>query len=257
MALARGTVGQEREERVARLPIDRAFLIAGFGPVVTGSLVSGTISKDQKLEVLPERRPVRVRRIEVHGREESVARSGERVSANLAGVELADLHRGLVLATPGTLPVTQRLHARLELLPTAAPIKEREPRVASPLRHRDPCVGARPRRPRGCSGRLCPRRASPDGSDRRDSGRPLRRASPLAGPDDRRWDRSRPASRAGQGAARRGEARSARSGRAGPLAERLLAWVEEGGDRGAGEEGSSRSARESRPRPSAPLWPSF
>ena len=56
----------------------------------------------------PERRIVRVRRIEVHDREEEVAHAGERVSANLAGVELADLHRGLVLASPGALPVSTR-----------------------------------------------------------------------------------------------------------------------------------------------------
>jgi len=119
-SLASGTRGEEREPRAIRLPIDRAFLIPGFGPVVTGSLVSGTIHRDQKLELLPARRPVRVRRVEVHGREEEVARAGERVSANLVGVELADLHRGMVLSSPGSLPVSRRLLARLDLLPTSA-----------------------------------------------------------------------------------------------------------------------------------------
>ncbi len=119
VALASGSGAEEREGGVTRLPIDRAFLIPGFGPVVTGSLVSGTVSKEQKLELLPERRLVRVRRIEVHGGEEAIARAGERVSANLAGVELSDLSRGLVLATPGALPVSRRLLARLELLPGA------------------------------------------------------------------------------------------------------------------------------------------
>ena len=70
-----------RGEAIARLPVDRAFLIAGFGPVVTGSLVSGGIRKDDRLEVLPDRRPVRVRRLEVHGHEVDEARAGERVSA--------------------------------------------------------------------------------------------------------------------------------------------------------------------------------
>ena len=121
-ALAGRTLGEEREPRAIRLPIDRAFLIPGFGPVVTGSLVSGTISRDQKLELLPARRPVRVRRVEVHGREEEVARAGERVSANLVGVELSDLHRGMVLSSPDALPVSSRLLVRLELLPGAAPV---------------------------------------------------------------------------------------------------------------------------------------
>ena len=111
--------GAERERGAVRLPIDRAFLIPGFGPVVTGSLVSGTMSRDQKIELLPERRTVRVRRLEVHGREEETARAGERVSANLVGVELSDLHRGMVLASPDSLPVSRRLLARIELLPGA------------------------------------------------------------------------------------------------------------------------------------------
>jgi selenocysteine-specific elongation factor len=121
--LARSVRAEQWESGAVRLPIDRAFLIPGFGPVVTGSLVSGTISKEQRLELLPERRLVRVRRLEVHGHEEPVAHAGERVSANLAGVELPELRRGLVLASPGALPVTSRLLVRLDLLPEAPPLK--------------------------------------------------------------------------------------------------------------------------------------
>jgi selenocysteine-specific elongation factor len=121
--LARSVHAEQWESGAVRLPIDRAFLIPGFGPVVTGSLVSGTISREQKLELLPERRLVRVRRLEVHGHEEEVAHAGERVSANLAGVELPELRRGLVLASPGALPVTSRLLVRLDLLPEAPPLK--------------------------------------------------------------------------------------------------------------------------------------
>jgi selenocysteine-specific elongation factor len=115
--------GEERESRGVRLPIDRAFSIAGFGPVVTGSLVSGTISREQKLELLPQGRSVRVRRLEVHGRETAEARAGERVSANLAGVELAELARGRVLATPGAFARSQLLTVRLDLLPSAPPVR--------------------------------------------------------------------------------------------------------------------------------------
>ena len=112
-----------REARGARLPIDRAFSIVGFGPVVTGSLVSGTISRDQRLELLPARKPVRVRRLEVHGRETEEARAGERVSANLAGVELEEVRRGVVLAAPGAFATSLLLTARLELLSGAPPVK--------------------------------------------------------------------------------------------------------------------------------------
>jgi selenocysteine-specific elongation factor len=113
----------DREARGARLPIDRAFSIVGFGPVVTGSLVTGTISRDQRLELLPARRPVRVRRLEVHGRETEEARAGERVSANLAGVELEDVRRGVVLAAPGAFATSALLTARLELLSGAPSVK--------------------------------------------------------------------------------------------------------------------------------------
>jgi selenocysteine-specific elongation factor len=119
--------GQEadagRATRGVRLPIDRVFSIAGFGPVVTGSLVSGTISREQKLELLPQGRSVRVRRIEVHGRETAEARAGERVSANLAGVELADLARGRVLATPGAFARSPLVTVRLDLLPSSPPVR--------------------------------------------------------------------------------------------------------------------------------------
>ena len=123
LALALAEDSSGREARGARLPIDRAFSIAGFGPVVTGSLVTGTISRDQKLEVLPAGRPVRVRRLEVHGREVEEARAGERVSANLAGVELSDLRRGVLLASPEAFATSALLTARLELLPGAPQIK--------------------------------------------------------------------------------------------------------------------------------------
>ena len=109
--------------RGVRLPIDRAFTISGFGPVVTGSLVSGTISREQKLELLPRRQGVRVRRIEVHGRERGEARAGERVSVNLAGVDLSDLERGRVLGTPGAFATSSVLTVRLELLRSAPPVE--------------------------------------------------------------------------------------------------------------------------------------
>jgi selenocysteine-specific elongation factor len=123
VALVSEGEGSERDARGARLPIDRAFLVPGFGPVVTGSLVSGTISRDQKLELLPARVPVRVRRVEVHGREEAVAHAGERVSANLAGVELSDVRRGVTLAAPEAFATSRLLTVRLEILPGTRRVK--------------------------------------------------------------------------------------------------------------------------------------
>ncbi len=89
--------------RPARLWVDRAFSMKGFGPVVTGTLDSGRVGPEDRLLLLPEGRELRVRRVEVHGEERPVAEAGERTSLNLAGVETADLARGMCLVAPGSL----------------------------------------------------------------------------------------------------------------------------------------------------------
>jgi selenocysteine-specific elongation factor len=142
LAAAQTLEEEARAARPVRLPIDRAFAIAGFGPVVTGSLVSGSLARDQRLELLPEGRIVRARRVEVHGQEVAEARAGERTSVNLAGVELSDLSRGQTLATPGHLAVSRRLTVRLSLLP-GAPRLESGDRLSFHLFASD--VGARVR----------------------------------------------------------------------------------------------------------------
>lgn len=114
-----GADRREREEAPLRLPVDRAFTVAGFGPVVTGSLVSGAVSPEDRVEILPESKTVRVRRVEVHGRESPRALAGERTSINLAGVELSELARGQMIAAPGTISPATRLLAAVTLLPGA------------------------------------------------------------------------------------------------------------------------------------------
>ena len=114
---------REREEKPLRLPIDRAFSIAGFGSVVTGSLVSGTVAAEQRVEILPEGIPARIRRVEVHGKEVARAQAGERTSVNLAGVDLSALRRGQTVAAPGSIRPSRRLLVRLQLLPDADRLK--------------------------------------------------------------------------------------------------------------------------------------
>jgi selenocysteine-specific elongation factor len=115
-----------RESRGARgpcrLPVDRAFTIAGFGPVVTGSLIAGQIGRDERVEVLPERLEARVRRIEVHGRDTERALAGERTSLNLAGVPLESLRRGQMVSSPGRIDPVSRALAQVRLLPGAPPL---------------------------------------------------------------------------------------------------------------------------------------
>jgi len=106
-----------------RLPIDRVFSVKGFGTVVTGTLVSGTIREETELVVLPRERVVKVRGLQVHGHREAEAGPGNRVAVNLGGVEVGDLARGDTLCTRGAFEPTQRLDAVIELLGEARPLR--------------------------------------------------------------------------------------------------------------------------------------
>ncbi|MGQ9532653.1 MAG: selenocysteine-specific translation elongation factor [Desulfotomaculales bacterium] len=102
-----------------RLPVDRVFTVTGFGTVVTGTLWSGELALNDAVEVLPARLATRVRSLQVHGEKVHAARAGQRVAVNLAGVEVAQVTRGDVVATPGVLEPTRRLDVRLRLVPGA------------------------------------------------------------------------------------------------------------------------------------------
>lgn len=108
-----------------RLPIDRVFTMKGFGTIVTGTLISGAVQKEDQLEVLPQGKQVRVRGIQVHGESANEARAGERTALNIAGLPKEELERGMVLATSGVFAPTSRVDVSLSLLPTAKPLKDR------------------------------------------------------------------------------------------------------------------------------------
>ena len=91
------------------LPIDRAFSIAGHGPVVTGTLRGAAVSAGDTLELLPSRRPVRVRAVEVHGARVAAAAAGQRVALNLRDIDIAELNRGMALAAPDALEPSEWL----------------------------------------------------------------------------------------------------------------------------------------------------
>src|ERR1700693_2478025 len=111
-----------------RLPIDRSFAIKGFGTVVTGTLISGSVRVEGEAEVRPGGRRVRIRGIQSAGHAAERAVAGQRTALNLAGVEHGEVRRGMVLAPPGRFVPTRRLDAEVELLPSARPI-ERHARV--------------------------------------------------------------------------------------------------------------------------------
>jgi selenocysteine-specific elongation factor len=110
---------------LARLPVDRVFTMKGFGAVVTGTLLSGAIRKEDELEVFPAGRRVRVRGIQVHGDTAEQAVAGQRTALNLAGVTTQELARGMVLAPPSTFRPASRMDASLTLLPSAKTLKDR------------------------------------------------------------------------------------------------------------------------------------
>lgn len=116
-------VPRRSADAAARLPIDRVFTVKGFGTVVTGTLVSGTLREDQELVIVPGERRVKVRGLQLHGRSDRLAPAGRRVAVNLGGVEVADISRGDTLSEPGTLEPTRRIDVVLDLLADAKPLK--------------------------------------------------------------------------------------------------------------------------------------
>jgi selenocysteine-specific elongation factor len=109
----------------ARLPIDRVFTMKGFGTVVTGTLISGSIRKEDELELFPSAIRVRVRGVQVHGAPSDKAIAGQRTALNLAGANTHELGRGMMLAHPQTFQATHQIDVSLTLLPSARPLKDR------------------------------------------------------------------------------------------------------------------------------------
>jgi len=102
-----------------RVPVDRIFSVAGFGTVVTGTIFAGQVRVGDTVDVLPEGRTARVRSIQVHGQSVEQAQAGQRVALNLAGVERAELARGMVVAQSGVFRATMQVDVRLHLLADA------------------------------------------------------------------------------------------------------------------------------------------
>ncbi|MDX1981260.1 MAG: selenocysteine-specific translation elongation factor [Bryobacteraceae bacterium] len=110
-----------------RLPVDRAFSMKGFGAVVTGTLISGAVKLEQEVEVHPLGRRARVRGIQVHGKAVNRAAAGQRTALNLGGIDHSELHRGMMLSSPGLFHPTKLADCVLDLLPSAKPLKHRAP----------------------------------------------------------------------------------------------------------------------------------
>ncbi|MBF0566612.1 MAG: selenocysteine-specific translation elongation factor, partial [Nitrospirae bacterium] len=108
-----------------RLPIDRVFTLKGFGTVVTGTAISGTVSIDDHVELLPAGLKAKVRGLQSHNEFVQRAVAGQRLAVNLQGIDREDAVRGDVLAIAGTFGTTRRMDAYVELLKTSVEIKNR------------------------------------------------------------------------------------------------------------------------------------
>jgi selenocysteine-specific elongation factor len=113
------TVPERPAAGVARLPIDRSFVLHGFGTVVTGTLVSGSIREGDTVRILPGDRAAKVRGIEVHHARVAEALAGQRTAVNLQGLAREEAPRGATLSMGSGIPVARRALVRLRLLPSA------------------------------------------------------------------------------------------------------------------------------------------
>ncbi|SMP14310.1 selenocysteine-specific elongation factor [Desulfurobacterium pacificum] len=109
------TVEPKTTEGILRLPVDRSFTVKGFGTVITGTLLSGKVKVGDTVEILPEGRTVKVRNIQVHGKNREEALAGQRTALNLSDVSKEDVERGDVIATPGYLKPTKIVDVELSL----------------------------------------------------------------------------------------------------------------------------------------------
>lgn len=99
-----------------RLPIDRVFSLKGFGTVVTGTLLDGSLGLNYDAMLYPRAERVKIRGIQVHGQEVSEAVPGQRVAVNLPGIGKEQISRGEILATAGSMEGTMIADVRLQLL---------------------------------------------------------------------------------------------------------------------------------------------
>ena len=124
------TIAQEVEERTSeglfRLPVDRIFTMKGFGTVVTGTLIAGTIATGDSVEILPEKLEAKIRGIQVHNKQVEKASAGLRTAINLQGMDKDFLERGNVLVPLKTVTPTSRIDVMIEHLSSSSkPLKNR------------------------------------------------------------------------------------------------------------------------------------
>lgn len=119
LALIARELEQKRSEGAYRLPVDRVFTVAGFGTVVTGTLLSGTVKVGDEAELLPSGLPCRVRGIQAHGAKAETGEAGSRLALNLQGIDHHQVRRGDVVVPAGVYRTTRIVDVHLDHLASA------------------------------------------------------------------------------------------------------------------------------------------
>ncbi len=119
LARLAGQAPLKRREGPFRLPVDRVFTMAGFGTVVTGTLLTGEISVGDELEILPSGKEGRVRGIQSHNIRGDSGQAGQRLAVNLQGLDLDEVQRGDTVVPRGLFRATRAVDVRLDYLESA------------------------------------------------------------------------------------------------------------------------------------------
>ncbi|ABA88089.1 selenocysteine-specific translation elongation factor [Syntrophotalea carbinolica DSM 2380] len=112
-------VHEKSDDGCFRLPVDRVFTVAGFGTVVTGTLLSGKIATGDEVEILPGGLTSRVRSVQSHGTKAEYGSAGQRLAVNLQGIDHADISRGDVVVPRDVYNVTRTVDVRIDYLASA------------------------------------------------------------------------------------------------------------------------------------------
>ena len=116
MHMVKDDVKEKDVNSIPRLPVDRVFSMPGFGTVVTGTLLSGSISKNDTLEVFPIGKECKIRNIQVHETNQEKCEAGQRVALNISNIHKDELHRGCVIAPVGSMENSRLMDVKLTVL---------------------------------------------------------------------------------------------------------------------------------------------
>ena len=109
-------VGEKEVDDMPRLPVDRVFSMAGFGTIVTGTLLSGKFQVGEEIEVFPREEFGRIRSLQVHDEDVDIAYGGQRVAINITGLKKQEIHRGDVISLKNSMKKTMMLDIKIKLI---------------------------------------------------------------------------------------------------------------------------------------------